>query len=206
MGPSLNWMFASKLRPSFCFLNSATSTEPAVGGGQQYAEGLLISTRNVQSEFKSSFKSTNGSKEAPRCSSQGPAGAVLAVEVPPLKAAGLVAHRLQFQFVLFTILCSWRYKIKNICVWRTSRCRPFYFQALARTVESCVGLAPLGVLQSGNLYFFSPPVLFSSPPFLTSLTSTVFLQNVKTREVGVLNVSSAPRTLISTPCCCTRRS
>lgn len=68
-----------------------------------------------------------------------------------------------------------------------------YFHALARTVELCVNLAPLGVLQSGNLYFFFFPVLFLLLPFLTSLTSTVFLQNVKTREVGVLNLSSALR-------------
>lgn len=39
-----------------------------------------------------------------------------------------------------------------------------YFHALARTVELCVNLAPLGVLQSGNLYFFFfPPRAFYSP-------------------------------------------
>lgn len=47
--------------------------------------------------------------------------------------------------------------------------------------------SPLGVLQSGNLYFFFPLscAFFLLPPFLTSLTSTVFLQNGKTSEVGV---------------------
>lgn len=48
------------------------------------------------------------------------------------------------------------------------------------------------------------PLLFSLPCFFfnssfASLTSTVFLQNVKTSEVGVLNLSPALRALITSP-------
>lgn len=56
------------------------------------------------------------------------------------------------------------------------------------------------------LFFFllllRPPRASSSsaPFFLTSLTSTVFLQNVKTREVGALNPSSLLSYLITTAC------
>lgn len=46
--------------------------------------------------------------------------------------------------------------------------------------------------------FFPPPVLLLLPPFLTSFTSTVFLQNVKTREVGALNPSTILGELITT--------
>lgn len=51
--------------------------------------------------------------------------------------------------------------------------------------------------ESTLLFFPSPCFFFYS--FFTSLPSTVFLQNVKTSEVGVLNLSSAPRALITTP-------
>lgn len=58
-------------------------------------------------------------------------GAGLAGEAPPLKAACLVEHRLQFQFVLFTILKvagGKKKKIyKNFCVRRTTGCRTFIF-------------------------------------------------------------------------------
>lgn len=41
-----------------------------------------------------------------------------------------------------------------------------------------------------SIVLFFYPVLLLLPPFLASFTSTVFLQNVKTREVGALNPSS----------------
>lgn len=87
LGPTLNSVFASNLRASFCFLNSAKSTELANRGGELYANSVVTSGHGVQCEGKSSFKSTNGSGGVARCSSQRSAGAVLAVEDPPLKAA-----------------------------------------------------------------------------------------------------------------------
>lgn len=51
--------------------------------------------------------------------------------------------------------------------------------------------------RESTLLFFPPCFFFYS--FLTSLTSTVFLQNVKTSEVSVLNLSSALPAFITTP-------
>lgn len=47
----------------------------------------------------------------------------------PSRPRSLVEHRLQFQFVLFTILkvAGGKKKYKNICVRRTSGCRTFIF-------------------------------------------------------------------------------
>lgn len=101
-------LYPSNLRASFCFLSSADSTQPANKGGQLHANFALMSSRGIQLRADSSFKRANGSGALPRCSSHGAAGAVLVVEEPPLKAPRLVAHRLQFQFVLFTILSSRR--------------------------------------------------------------------------------------------------
>ena len=48
-------------------------------------------------------------------------------------------------------------------------------------------MPPFGVAERGD-FFYLPGLLF---PFLTFLTSTVFLQNVKTSEVRLLNMSTA---------------
>lgn len=88
LGPTLNSMFASNLRASFCFLNSAKSPELANRGGEVYAKSVVMSSESIQYKGNSSFKSANGSSGVPRCSSQGSVGAVLTVEDPPLKTVG----------------------------------------------------------------------------------------------------------------------
>lgn len=101
-----------------------------------------------------------------------------------LHVVGLVARKLQFQFVLFTILSRSEEKTGYLCFVDSKRSLCYFSLAI---------LDARDVRQPHSSWCFTERESIYSPPprvllFLLPLfpLASVFLQNVQTREVGVL--------------------